>query len=428
MRGDPNPSTAMPQTALAAFLAAPLLLLALDDGPGWTGVLDEESFAALHELKEGDAPELLGEDVEIAGTTAYLARPEGLEPLGAVVVIHEWWGLNDHVKHWADRLAADGYVALAVDLYGGVVATSREDAMKAMRAVEDEAALEVMRAAHAWLVDPEGDVAVDRTACIGWCFGGGRSLQLAMNEPELDAAIVYYGRLVTDAEALASIEAPMLGVFGTEDAGIPPASVAAFEDAMDEAGKDLTVRSYEAEHAFANPSSARYDAESASAAWLETRTFLCEHMWPESPGGLFSDRSRPLDGKVPFGWGEGRSSSMRVGSFSVGSCDVSVIPLRSDGGGALANYSRWSGQVGGDELTEDDLDALPRIPVLGRMTPVLEARGPLRAMGGASIDDGALIALLVELEDEVLSLKLSGPASEVDEAAADFERYCRSLR
>ena len=86
----------------------------------------------------------------------YLSRPKGGNPIGAILVIHEWWGLNDNVKHWADRLASDGYVALAVDLYEGTVATTRDEAMAAMRGVEAEAATAKLVAAHAWLRDGTG--------------------------------------------------------------------------------------------------------------------------------------------------------------------------------------------------------------------------------------------------------------------------------
>ena len=118
------------QLPFTIVTTASLLLAATaphsQDDMGWTGVLDEDAFAALHDLKEGEAPELRGEDIEVAGMDAYLSRPAHGEPLGAVIVIHEWWGLNDHVRHWSDRLASDGYVALAIDLYGGTVATTRE--------------------------------------------------------------------------------------------------------------------------------------------------------------------------------------------------------------------------------------------------------------------------------------------------------------
>ena len=121
---------------------------------------------------------------------------------------------------------------------------------------------------------------------------------------------MYYGRLVTDAETLGAIEAPILGVFGEQDRGIPPSAVAAFESAIGEAGKDVTVRMYDAEHAFANPWGARYDAEHASAAWQESRAFLAEHMMGEQPGETFYDGERSLEADAPEGWDLGDPARM----------------------------------------------------------------------------------------------------------------------
>ena len=243
-----------------------------------TGVLSEEAFKALHELRDTDAPAPKGEMIELAGTKAYLSLPEGAEaPVPAVVVIHEWWGLNQHIKHWADRLAADGYAALAVDLYGTKVATTPDEAVALMKAVDEEAARKTLAAAHRFLAeDPR--ITADKRGVIGWCFGGGWSLQHALATADLDAAVIYYGRLVDDPAALSSISAPVLGVFGNLDEGIPPASVDAFEAAMKKAGKPLTVLRFDAPHAFANPSSKRYREEAAASAWKDVRAFLAENL------------------------------------------------------------------------------------------------------------------------------------------------------
>lgn len=414
-----------PQLALLAPLA--LLPCAPDDEP-WTGVLDEESFAALHELKEGAAPELAGEDVKVGETAAYLSEPPAGEPLGGVVVIHEWWGLNDHVKHWADRLAADGYVALAVDLYGGTVATTREEAMEAMRAVDEAQALATLRAAHDFLQEDER-AAVERTASIGWCFGGGWSLRLAMAEPELDAAVVYYGRVPGDAEELRSIEAPVLGVFGDRDSGIPPDVVKAFAAAMDGAGKDLELATYDAEHAFANPSGARYDAENAADAWRVTRGFLCRHLWPEEPPGLVSDFSRELDLDAPEGWERQEPKPMRVVTFRVGKgteCYVSALPGAA--GGVVANLGRWCTQFGQEPLDEEEIEELPHLPMLGRLAPVLRVAGDFTDMRGETVEGAAMLGAMSVLEREAIFVKLVGPEAEVDAAAAAFATFCRSLR
>ena len=141
--------------SLASLL--PLLAAPTDDPMGWTGVLDEQAFAALHELRQGEAPELFGEEIELGEGRAYLSLPPDEEPIGALVVIHEWWGLNANIKHWSDRLAADGYIALAVDLYGGEVATTRDEAMGLMQGADEDSAMAVLLEAHRYLDEELGE-------------------------------------------------------------------------------------------------------------------------------------------------------------------------------------------------------------------------------------------------------------------------------
>jgi carboxymethylenebutenolidase len=239
-----------------------------------TGAISEEEFKAMHELRDDAAPAARGETIDLAGTRAYLSLPKGATaPMPALVVIHEWWGLNDHIRHWTDRLAALGYAALAVDLYSDTVATDRDAAMAAMQAVEEAEARRVLAAALTFLAeDPR--VQAPRRAVIGWCFGGGWSLQTAIDHPDLDAAVIYYGQLVTDPQVLGAIRAELLGIFANQDRGIPAEQVDAFERALRQAGVTATIHRYDAEHAFANPSGARYDARAAAAAWEELVGFL----------------------------------------------------------------------------------------------------------------------------------------------------------
>ncbi len=241
-----------------------------------TDQVGEEEFKKLHELKEGAAPALAGEMVETAAGRAYLSLPKSKTPPKAgILVIHEWWGLNDHVKHWADRLAAEGFAALAVDLYGGKVASSSADAMKYMReaSADPEAQLRLMNAGFDFLKKDER-CKVAKIASIGWCFGGGRSLEAALAREDLDAAVIYYGRLVTEPEQLKKIKARVMGIFAVRDRGIPISGVAAFERGLLEAEVRHELHRYDADHAFANPSSARYDEKAAAAAWSEVRRFL----------------------------------------------------------------------------------------------------------------------------------------------------------
>jgi len=243
------------------------------------GLVSEAAFKAAHELKADAAPAARGTEVTLpSGAKAYLSLPANAErPMPAVVVIHEWWGLNGHIKHWADRLADDGYAALAVDLYGGKVATSSEEAMTLLKQVDEAAAVTALKEAHHFLI-ADDRIRAPKVGSLGWCFGGGWSLRMAIEEPELDAAVLYYGRPITDAAALEPINAPILGHFAANDTGIPAESVQAFHDALKEGSKPVTVHMYPAEHAFANPSGKRYDEASAPKAWELTRSFLASHL------------------------------------------------------------------------------------------------------------------------------------------------------
>ncbi len=242
---------------------------------GTTGVLSEEEFAKLHTLKAEEAPAPLGTMVDLAdGTKGYLALPEGWKPGGpAMVVIHEWWGLNSHIKHWADRFTATGRAALAVDLYGGQVASAPKDAMAMMRAVDEKKAVATMLSGLAFLKE-DARVKAGKCGSIGWCFGGGMSLQLALHAPTLDAAVMYYGKPVTDAAELKQLKAPLLGIFGERDAAFPPALIEQFKAGLTTAGAAGAIHLFPADHAFANPSGAKYDAKAAAAAWAKVQAFL----------------------------------------------------------------------------------------------------------------------------------------------------------
>ncbi len=243
-----------------------------------TGQVSEEEFKKMHELKKGATPPHKGVAIEIAKAKAYLSIPEGAKgPMPAVIVVHEWWGLNDNVMFWADRIAAEGYAAIAVDLYGGTVATTSEEAMAAMRKVDDKRATEIMLAAMKFAKEDPRVLATKR-ASIGWCFGGGMSLKLALAAPDLDAAVMYYGHPEMDPQALEMLKAPLLGIFGAKDQSIPPEVVKKFDDALTTAKKEHKFFSYDAEHAFANPSNPHYDEKNAAEAWEKARAFLAEHL------------------------------------------------------------------------------------------------------------------------------------------------------
>jgi len=235
--------------------------------------------------KTEPAHPVTGEAVEYATINGnpvkgYLARPQNIEgPLPAIIVIQEWWGLNDQIRAMADRFAGEGYVALAVDLYNGQVATDAAGARALMQeaGANPDTVKDNLRQAYAYLTDT---LDAPRVGTVGWCFGGGWSLQTALMFPdEVDATVIYYGRLVTDAAELEPLQMPILGLFGGEDQGIPVESVREFESALNQLGKDATIVVYDgANHAFANPTGTRYDAKAAEDAWEKTTTFFSRNL------------------------------------------------------------------------------------------------------------------------------------------------------
>jgi len=389
--------------------------------------LTEEEFAKLHELRKGKAPKLHGTDLEVGGAKAYLSLPKHGKPTAAVLVIHEWWGLNDHIKHWSDRLAADGYAALAIDLYGGVIATTRDAASSAMGKVDPAAAIKTLKAAHAFLA-ADSRVQAKKRACIGWCFGGGWSLRLAMAAPDLDAAVVYYGRLVTDAKALAGIKAPILGVFGNQDRGIPPASVDAFAKAMKQADKSLVLHRYDANHAFANPSSARYDKANATKAWREVRAFLKQRLPEDVVGGTVMLGERKVAFAVPKSWKKGGDRPMRVLTFTTGKSECYVTMLGGPAGGVTANLDRWRQQMGQKTLTGKQIAELPRLAMLGKQAVMARIDGEYRGMSGAGIKDATMLGVICTLHTATIFVKMIGPKSEMQAHVGSFERFCRSMK
>lgn len=208
---------------------------------------------------------------------AVLYTPAGKGPFPALIVIHEWWGLNDWVKDQASKLADQGYVALAIDLYRGKVAATPEMAHEIMRGVPEDRAKRDLHAAIEFLGSQPG-VKKNRIGSIGWCMGGGYSLDVALQEPTLAATVINYGHLATDTEALKKINAPILGLFGGQDHGITPDDVHKFEAAMKQLGKKIEITIYpNAGHAFENPNNKDgYRPDDAADAWKRTVSFLAE--------------------------------------------------------------------------------------------------------------------------------------------------------
>jgi carboxymethylenebutenolidase len=227
------------------------------------------------------------------GSLGYLVYPNSTDQnatsvtgqqqkLPAVVMIHEWWGLNDNIKEMADELAGEGYVVLGADLYNGEVATDPNRARELSSSVGEnpQQAITNLQSAVQYLASLP-NVNSSRIAGLGWCFGGGQSLQLALNSEQhpLAATVIYYGNLVDDTSELSKIKWPVLGIFGDQDNSIPVDSVRAFGRGLNETGVTNEIYIYPGVgHAFANPSGDNYAPQETADAWQKTLTFLDKYV------------------------------------------------------------------------------------------------------------------------------------------------------
>ncbi|MGE5516524.1 MAG: dienelactone hydrolase family protein [Bacteroidota bacterium] len=204
--------------------------------------------------------------------TAAVARPDAEgQRRPVVLLVHEWWGLNDQIKTMALELSRQGFVAVAVDLFQGRVVTRAEEARALVEKVRAEEAEDTLAAWAAWARNhPDGN---RKVGILGWCFGGGWALRAATSSP-LDATVVYYGRVDLSPDRLGRLRGPVLGHFGRQDNFITAEVVSAFERGMKQAGKPYTLYWYDAGHAFANPTGDNYHQADAQLAWQRTTDFL----------------------------------------------------------------------------------------------------------------------------------------------------------
>lgn len=268
------------------------------DGHGGLAPADRAALDAMHHEHAGEAPTASpatqrATDVRVAvetvvyahlggrpveGVLAYPAAATGPRP--GLILIHEWWGLNDNIREMARLFAAEGYTVLAVDLFEGETAADAQRARALVQAAmgRPERVQDNLGQAIAYLREAR---AAPRVATLGWCFGGAWALRAALARPDaLDAAVIYYGNVETDRQALAALGAtPILALFGEADASIPLERVRAFEAALAANGTPHEVVVYPgADHAFANPSGSRYQAEAAEDAWRRATAFLATHL------------------------------------------------------------------------------------------------------------------------------------------------------
>jgi carboxymethylenebutenolidase len=262
---------------VACLVALPAFAQGHDHGDA----SDKDSKVPAHQKHPMDpnAPKPTGESISLpvegSQANAYVARPKA-KAKGAILVVHEYWGLNDWVKSMADRLANDGYLALAVDLYKGKVATDPKEAQALMANKDQQWGTAVETAGLGWLKSNAGGA---KLATIGWCMGGGESLNASLADPkDVDATVIYYGLPVTDVARLKTLRGPVLGIWAKKDGWITPDKVKAFDEALTQAGVKHEFHSYDADHAFANPSGGRYNGAAAKDAWQKTQAFLTKNL------------------------------------------------------------------------------------------------------------------------------------------------------
>ena len=246
---------------------------------------DGETPAASGATADAAALDVTSEEVPYAtvggqAVTGTLVRPRGAaDGLPGLIVVHEWWGLNDNVRQMAARYAAEGYAVLAVDLYGGEAAETPDAAMALMPAAfgAPDQTRDNLRQAHAFLAGR----GAPRVGVLGWCFGGNQALNAALTLPtEVDATVIFYGgNPPSDPAPLRALQMPVLGLYGGADTSIPQPAVGAFEAALTEAGVEHEVHVYPgAGHAFANPSGQSYEPAAAEDAWARATAFLAANL------------------------------------------------------------------------------------------------------------------------------------------------------
>lgn len=196
----------------------------------------------------------------------YMSGP--MDAKKSILLFHEWWGMNPHIKGIADQFGKAGYAAYVLDLYDGRVTDNPEKAGEYMKMVNPAEAMAKVKTTMSFIKKNHKKVAT-----IGWCFGGGYSLKTSLAEP-VDATVIYYGELETDPKVLSKLKGPVLGIFAKQDKWITPEKVAAFEKAAKTAGVKYEGKTYDADHAFANPSNVKFMQEPAKDAWSRTVKFI----------------------------------------------------------------------------------------------------------------------------------------------------------
>ncbi len=227
------------------------------------------------------AGEMLGFEAGGDKIRGYLAHPTRPGHHSAIVVIHEWWGLNGQIKRVADRLAELGFLTLAPDFFRGKVAEEPQLAHELARGLNEDRAVAIIKGAVDFLKHYDG--AQDRNVgTLGFCLGGGYSLQAALRDADVDATVMFYGSVETSKEAVMPLKAPILGIFGAQDRGIPVEDVKKFDAALRAAGKKSLIVIYQGVgHAFMNETALNYNKATADNAWARATKFLAGALRPQ---------------------------------------------------------------------------------------------------------------------------------------------------
>jgi carboxymethylenebutenolidase len=272
--------------ALGSMSAAAILLAACqpissaprpvtEEMPSGEGVGSPETSMTTEDGLEAGIVEYAGPGGETL--TGYMARPAGAEALPAVIVLQEWWGVNEHIMDVTRRIANEGYVALAPDLYKGQVATEPDEARKLVMELDMAAAVEEIGSAIDFLLGQE-TVAGDTAGVVGFCMGGRLVLMTALADESVGAAVAFYGSPLAPDQAT-SVKAPVLGLYGADDGGIPVADVNAMGEALTAAGVVNEIHVYEgAPHAFFNDTRESYRPEAAADAWQRMLGWFQTHL------------------------------------------------------------------------------------------------------------------------------------------------------
>jgi carboxymethylenebutenolidase len=218
----------------------------------------------------------LGSGEGIAG--AFVAWPAGAKPAPAIIVVHEWWGLNSQIREVARRLSSQGYLAIVPDLYHGKVASDPMRAHELMRGLDRSEALGTLEAAAAW-VRAQPRAAKSRVGAIGFCMGGGLAQDLALQDAGVAAVVMFYGGPESDPAKLARLKGALQAHFGEQDDGIPIKRVDEFRAALQKAGKSADIYVYPgAGHAFMHEGLPSFRPDAARQAWARTLAFFQKHL------------------------------------------------------------------------------------------------------------------------------------------------------